>query len=1226
MPFFKDLIASGKAVSVKDYVAPVVEAEDSEAMPVATEAPTITPDTDSRFPTVKAFDKGADFKPAKTTYSVVKDNISNVAANPFGESRPQYQFTDTGEPLTYEQAAAALNEAIETTVLEQIGEPVNLNKELKDFGLSFDISRSDDPMEVYKKIEKSYPKAEGYNVKAVDYSGNQDWIYLLKGPKDDEWYPVNKPGVSLSDVGTVAGAVANEGTAAAAAASVATGGLALPVRMLAVSGIEGLGAYLRENIEKYRGFQTATQAEMGETALKEGLIGGVMEGPTSLLLGARDISRGALGILSPSAEGVRAMEIAKERGYRHLTPGMLGGIARIMEKQKAAFAPEIAQRTYQQFQEELSGDLKKMIQENTSKGMSTGNIQALHDEMIDAIYTEAKTNKVNVVGLGEAVQQAFNEGFLQTQSLKFASQIKDVYASAKGEVSFDLEPVKDIANAIKNSGVRTRQAPQTVTVAVNPATNLPITETVTDEVGKIPVGAQDQLISPAMEKTLEKLSNIDANVRDLDGISAVEQLHALRKEFDQFAWETSDAVTSADRRLAKQVRGAITDTLMKTEGGGEIFQQQFKKFNEDYTAFAEVRDFSQLQKLVETDNPAEIADSIISAPTDAARGKMLKYLSASLPEKDFNVVKDAARDSLITSGNLADLPQRLAQLEDNPVVKDLLFTPREFADFKTLALRADVLSLPKVQNAIKKTSDNVELGQKLIDELTLPEFEALASKGGEPFRATLKAGFIAKLWEKSQATKTILVGGKEVTTLDNQAFGETVAEYMNDVTPKGKIFSALFSETERKELSDIQFWSQVVGSVNTDSGAILTAAAKVAKLGAANLISNPSEFVGTLAETQTAKFTASTWFSEKFSKYVFGGEGPKAWSTDKKVRGILTGLNSGLSKLPLSDQFMTEDKIPEELKDKIKKIRQSGQTVTPTQQQQPSGPVSLTPEDKKFFEGIKKNLTPVNTKVKYTPLSSTYSEDITTMSQQDSIISNELTGGSSVTPNTNKGQSFDDIISNELTGPSTVVPIDGAPTSKFLDMQGVFDKERLFSSGVPVEPELGNRILEASPELGEYMIKSMKLESAGGTDTTGAIASGYFQFVPETWPSYAKKAGVKQMSAKKATLEEQVKVMEAFTKSNADTLKNFLGREPSHGELYLAHHFGASGSKELIKAARSTPNKPVKALVSKDAYNSNKALLSGKSAGELVRYLELSFRRGQFAKNHSLERQIASLR
>ncbi|MBI3704479.1 MAG: hypothetical protein HY244_11710 [Rhizobiales bacterium] len=44
-----------------------------------------------------------------------------------------------------------------------------------------------------------------------------------------------------------------------------------------------------------------------------------------------------------------------------------------------------------------------------------------------------------------------------------------------------------------------------------------------------------------------------------------------------------------------------------------------------------------------------------------------------------------------------------------------------------------------------------------------------------------------------------------------------------------------------------------------------------------------------------------------------------------------------------------------------------------------------------------------------------------------------------------------------------------------------------------------------------------------------------------------------------------------FTRSNAEQLRSAIGREPSEGELYLAHFLGPGGAAKMIGAATSQP-------------------------------------------------------
>jgi hypothetical protein len=49
----------------------------------------------------------------------------------------------------------------------------------------------------------------------------------------------------------------------------------------------------------------------------------------------------------------------------------------------------------------------------------------------------------------------------------------------------------------------------------------------------------------------------------------------------------------------------------------------------------------------------------------------------------------------------------------------------------------------------------------------------------------------------------------------------------------------------------------------------------------------------------------------------------------------------------------------------------------------------------------------------------------------------------------------------------------------------------------------------------------------------------------------------------------------ALTQKNRETLTSELGREPTSGELYVAHFLGAGGAADLVKTAASNPTRPI---------------------------------------------------
>ena len=119
-------------------------------------------------------------------------------------------------------------------------------------------------------------------------------------------------------------------------------------------------------------------------------------------------------------------------------------------------------------------------------------------------------------------------------------------------------------------------------------------------------------------------------------------------------------------------------------------------------------------------------------------------------------------------------------------------------------------------------------------------------------------------------------------------------------------------------------------------------------------------------------------------------------------------------------------------------------------------------------------------------------------------------------------------------------------------------------------------------------------------------AAGLFQFVDQTWLAALKQHGAKYGYARYADLiqrgadgryfvpggpEARATVMalkqdpEAAAlmagelgASNAAYLRGRVGREPTAGELYIAHFLGPQGSARMIETVRTAPNTPAASL------------------------------------------------
>lgn len=121
-----------------------------------------------------------------------------------------------------------------------------------------------------------------------------------------------------------------------------------------------------------------------------------------------------------------------------------------------------------------------------------------------------------------------------------------------------------------------------------------------------------------------------------------------------------------------------------------------------------------------------------------------------------------------------------------------------------------------------------------------------------------------------------------------------------------------------------------------------------------------------------------------------------------------------------------------------------------------------------------------------------------------------------------------------------------------------------------------------------YLDRTWGVESGRGTnmDNPNSSAAGHFQFIDSTAAQYGVNRG---------DLGSEAEGAARLASDNANVLRQALGREPTAGELYLAHQQGAGGAAALL----SNPDAPASSVVGEKAVRLNGGT-PGMTAGEFA--------------------------
>lgn len=116
--------------------------------------------------------------------------------------------------------------------------------------------------------------------------------------------------------------------------------------------------------------------------------------------------------------------------------------------------------------------------------------------------------------------------------------------------------------------------------------------------------------------------------------------------------------------------------------------------------------------------------------------------------------------------------------------------------------------------------------------------------------------------------------------------------------------------------------------------------------------------------------------------------------------------------------------------------------------------------------------------------------------------------------------------------------------------------------GISISPDIQSIITSAAQRYGidpQAMLAIAQIESSGNpmAKNPNSSAGGLFQFIDST----AKQYGLSDKFDPAASADAGARL----ARDNAAHLRGVLGREPTPGELYLAHQQGAGGAAKLLR-------------------------------------------------------------
>lgn len=727
--------------------------------------------------------------------------------NPFDQFDGGLTATSRFVAPRYRQAAedAALDQMTNQALIEQqIGGPVNTQDDLDDFWLRSDLATMELPEEKQLRLEDA-----GYETTLAETPAGA--LPLFRSPGEKAYRRIDRPGMTVEDLGDVVGSLMNFENLVSTGATVLA-----PESLLLRMGVSGLGAaggnIIDELIESARGYQRNTPAQQTAQAARAGgtTAGGEMLG--ALLNRMRGAVTGESGLFRSAPEVAEARKIASEDpNLLPPTMGQSGQFFQRLENRVAQTGDKIPQ--YRQKQKAgLQESLKKLVageeSELDDETLMMLNAQLEKDLLDRYSMTQSAQGGKNIEAGGKALQEA-RSNYQKAQDAYFRKQYPELWAQRPEGTYFDISEVKDFASNI---------------LAGKP---VPL------ESGEI--GTLDAPISNQMRSRLEKMVGKEA-VPASEGVEAIEAIPGYADQIDdpELLQEIAnlfrdfaepDPMTgkrTQEGGLAAQIQKRINESRFTPQGfdenAAEEFGSQWKNLSGEYKKYLDTLDLSAMRELETTENSYGSFIKMVQ-PGDPTRLRLLQEISSP---QQFQKVKEGFEDYL--ASDPAKINAVLDGYKRDQASLRLLMTPEQEKSYRIFGNAVERLGDGPAKKYLTTQGDLGSRTLGILEKSTDEQFDDYLSammklnpKKTDQIKSAMLRGVVQKVLDKHSR----ITGGQPDFNLNG------FANEMDKLIRSGRL-KKIANPGQLKALKDRTLLASVYGKTGrADVGASMGGSADV---------------------------------------------------------------------------------------------------------------------------------------------------------------------------------------------------------------------------------------------------------------------------------------------------------------------------------------------------------------------------------------------------------------